>query len=47
MPQGDKSKKDSFILWKQGKSISEIKKATTAKHNMTSLLNLLRSYGLD
>ena len=32
MPQGDKSKEECFRLWMQGKSIREIKRATTAKH---------------
>jgi hypothetical protein len=32
MPQGDKSNEECFRLWMQGKSIREIKRATTAKY---------------
>lgn len=32
MPRGDKSKEECFVMWKQGKSIREIKLGTTAKH---------------
>jgi hypothetical protein len=32
MPQGDKSKEECFRLWKNGKSIREIKRSTTAKY---------------
>lgn len=33
MPQGDKSKQAYFLLWKEGKSMREITRSTTAKHD--------------
>jgi len=32
MPQRDNSKRECFRLWKDGRSISEIQRATTATH---------------
>lgn len=32
MLQGDKSKEECFRLWKNGKSVREMKRSTTAKY---------------
>jgi hypothetical protein len=42
MPQGDRSKEECFRLWSLGKSVTQIKNATTADYD--SILDWVRQW---